>query len=134
MKDDFRKFLLLWSGELISSIGGGGAERVACRLVSEFSKNHNVYLMYFYKKENIYQVSPKVNLIPFFVDELKNIGYYQNIHESNLIRILEIEKIRRRYNIQITISFLFSPNIYNINAGGGGIKILSERNDPEGKG
>ena len=119
---------------LISSIGGGGAERVACRLVSEFAKNHNVYLMYFYKKENTYQVSPKVTLIPCFTDELKNMGYYQNTLETNLISILEIEKIRRRYNIHITISFLFSPNIYNINAGGGGIKILSERNDPEGKG
>ena len=35
---------------LISSIGGGGAERVACRLVSEFIKNNNVYL---YKKYEI---------------------------------------------------------------------------------
>ena len=119
---------------LISSIGGGGAERVACLLVSEFSKNHNVYLMYFNKKENTYPVSPKVNLIPFFVTDVVKREQYPKIKDSNLIRILEIEKIKRKYNINITISFLFSPNIFNINAGGGGIKILSERNDPEAKG
>ena len=119
---------------LIASIGGGGAERVGTRLVSEFSKNHNVYLMYFNFKEKTFPISPNVHLIPFFVtNELKK-EFYPKVKDSNLIRILEIEKVRRRYNIDITISFLFSPNIYNIKAGGGGIKILSERNDPEGKG
>ena len=29
------------------TFGGGGAERVACRLASEFSKRHKVYLIYF---------------------------------------------------------------------------------------
>lgn len=119
---------------LISSIGGGGAERVACRLVSEFSKNNNVYLMFFYPKENTYYVSPKVNLIPFFSNEVNNIRKLAETKDSNLIRIFEVEKIRRRFNIDVTISFLHSPNIFNVSAGGKGIKILSERNDPEGKG
>ena len=58
---------------LIASIGGGGAERVGTCLVSEFSKNHNVYLMYFNFKENTYPVSPNVHLIPFFVtSQIKN--------------------------------------------------------------
>ena len=29
------------------TFGSGGAERVTCRLASEFSKRHNVYLIYF---------------------------------------------------------------------------------------
>ena len=119
---------------LISSIGGGGAERVACRLVSEFSKNHNVYLMYFNKKDNTYPIASEVNLIPFFVTNTIKKELYPKIKDSDLIRILEVEKIRRKCNINITISFLFSPNKFNIDAGGGGIKILSERNDPEAKG
>ena len=119
---------------LIASIGGGGAERVGTRLVSEFSKNHNVYLMYFNFKEKTFPISPNVHLIPFFVtNELKK-EFYPKVKDSNLIRILEIEKVRRRYNIDITISFLFSPNTFNIKAEGGGIKILSERNDPTAKG
>lgn len=56
---------------LISSIGGGGAERVACRLVSEFSKRHKVYLMYFNKKEKEYPISKNVTKIPFILDNKK---------------------------------------------------------------
>ena len=54
---------------LISSIGGGGAERVACRLVSEFSKRYKVYLMYFNKNMYLivsaYEINSKgYNLFP----------------------------------------------------------------------
>lgn len=122
---------------LISSIGGGGAERVACRLVSEFSKRHKVYLMYFNSKENEYPVDKKVTKIPFIIDNKININPSINPSyglNQKVSRIKEIEKIRRKYNIGITISFLFWPNIYNVSAAGGTKKILSERNDPEGKG
>ena len=117
---------------LISSIGGGGAERVACRLVSEFSKNHNVYLMYFMPKEKTYKISPNVTVIQFFTSNKNEIDLGSK--EQNLIRIKEVEKTRIKYKIDITISFLYSPNIINVNASGHCIKILSERNDPEGKG
>ena len=120
---------------LISSIGGGGAERVACRLVSEFSKKNKIYLMYFQPKENTYEISPNVTVIPFLSSDFKKKNENNLISKDpNLIRILEVEKMRRKYKIDITISFLYSPNIFNINAGGDSIKILSERNDPEGKG
>ena len=118
---------------LISSIGGGGAERVACRLVSEFSKNHKVYLMYFQPKEKTYEISPNVTIIPFLSSKFKNDINY-NSKDPNQIRKQEIEKMRRKYKIDITISFLYSPNILNVNSNGECIKILSERNDPEGKG
>ncbi len=119
---------------LISSIGGGGAERVACRLVSEFSKRHKVYLMYFNEKENEYPVDEKVNLIPF-TNPYKRKNKLNNSKEIiKFLTIKEIEKIRIIYKIDYTISFLYWPNIYNIIAGGGSIKISSERNDPEGKG
>lgn len=120
---------------LISSIGGGGAERVACRLVSEFSKRHKVYLMYFDKKEKEYSVDKKVKLIPFINEnKQKNPTNILNTIPQKVLRIKEIEKIRKMYKIDVTISFLFWPNIFNITAGGGSIKITSERNDPEGKG
>jgi glycosyltransferase involved in cell wall biosynthesis len=120
---------------LISSIGGGGAERVACRLVSEFAKIHNVYLMYFHFKENIYPISQNVQIIPFFASELKKSNYFYSKMREAKIRILGIEEVKKKYSINITISFLKSPNQLNIDARGrGGLKILSERNDPEGKG
>ena len=46
----------------------------------------------------------------------------------------EVERVRRMYKIDVTISFLHWPNIFNANAGGVSKRILSERNDPEGKG
>jgi glycosyltransferase involved in cell wall biosynthesis len=117
---------------LISSIWGGGAERVACRLVSEFSKRHKVYLMYFNEKNNNYFIDPKVKLIPFILTK----GIQNKDKKISLkdLRMMEIEKVRRIYKIDITISFLYWPNIYNANCGGGTLKILSERNDPQGKG
>ena len=125
---------------LISSIGGGGAERVACRLVSEFSKRHKVYLMYFNKKEKEYPIGKNVTKIPFILDNKKSSCPQTESDRKGetlnqrTIRINEIEKIRRSKNIDITISFLLWPNIYNAFSEGGTKKILSERNDPEAKG
>ena len=90
---------------LISSIWGGGAERVACRLVSEFSKRHKVYLMYFNEKNNNYFIDPKVKLIPFILTK----GIQNKDKKISLkdLRMMEIEKVRRIYKIDITISFLY---------------------------
>lgn len=131
-KTENRKNILF----LISSIGGGGAERVGCRLVSEFSKRHKVYLMYFDEKEKEYSVDPKVTKIPFIVGKKSKNDIDQSGKKVNpkTLRMNEIEKLRRIYNIDITISFLRWPNFYNVNAGGGTKKILSERSDPDGKG
>ena len=120
---------------LISSIGGGGAERVACRLVSEFSKRHKVYLLYFDKKEKEYSVSPKVKLIPFITTNKppKRDKNGKQISQK-VLRMNKVEEVRRMYKIDVTISFLRWPNVFNVNAGGGTKRILSERNDPEGKG
>ena len=120
---------------LISSLWGGGAERVACRLVSEFSKRHKVYLMYFDEKNNQYYINKKVRLIPCIITKKpKNLDLkLQNLNLKEL-RMMEIGKVRRLYQIDITISFLYWPNIFNVNSEGGTKKILSERNDPEGKG
>ena len=110
---------------LISSIGGGGAERVACRLVSEFSKRHKVYLMYFNKKEKEYPIGKNVTKIPFILDNKKSSCPQTESDRKGetlnqrTIRINEIEKIRRSKNIDITISFLLWPNIYNAFSEGG---------------
>jgi glycosyltransferase involved in cell wall biosynthesis len=119
---------------VISSIGGGGAERVACRLVNEFSKKHKVYLMYFDIKEKEYPVDPKVTKIPFIADKNKIDNKTKKKINQKTQKMNKIEKIRIQNKIDITISFLFWPNIYNVDAEGGTKKILSERSDPDGKG
>ena len=120
---------------LISSIWGGGAERVACRLVSEFSKRHKVYLMYFDEKNNHYYIDQKVKLIPFtYKEKPKNLDPKFKKLGLHDLRMMEVEKVRNMYKIDITISFLRWPNIYNVNSGGITKTILTENNDPEGKG
>ena len=74
------------------TFGSGGAERVTCRLASEFSKRHNVYLIYFSHLTNEYIISSKVHLI-----QLPN---HNNLSESDIFRFIEntLDKIYNRYN------------------------------------
>ena len=74
------------------TFGSGGAERVTCRLASEFSKRHNVYLIYFHHSTKEYIISSKVHLI-----QLPN---HNNLSESDIFRFIEntLDKIYNRYN------------------------------------
>ena len=102
---------------LISSIGGGGAERVACRLVSEFSKRHKVYLMYFDKKEkSIGEAYCLANIIKInftffrnsntdklyeYIDRLENIMKEREDESFTLGDLLDVyygKKIYARYD------------------------------------
>lgn len=140
---------------LVSSLGGGGAERVACRLASELSKRHIVYLWYDNHKEQEYYIDPKVHKLfcPTWpglksmraklkklkedrlgigsftmsgLELLKNIyGYY-----SIFYKVIMVTVIRFKYHIDTNISFLIDPNLINVLAWGNSKKIVSERNDP----
>jgi len=74
------------------TFGSGGAERVTCLLASEYSKRHNVYLIYFSHLTNEYIISSKVHLI-----QLPN---QYNLSESDIFRFIEntLDKIYNRYN------------------------------------
>ena len=73
--------------------------------------------MYFMPKEKTYKISPNVTVIQFFTSNKNEIDLGSK--EQNLIRIKEVEKTRIKYKIDITISFLYSPNII--------ISLLKER-------
>ena len=117
----------------ISSLGGGGAERVACRLANELSKRHRVYLMYFEHKEKSYYVNSKVTKIEFsirfrnwFPSKLR--GWY-----GLLYQIAAVTLARYKYKIDISISFMDLMNLVNVLAFGARRKIVSDRNDPANK-
>ena len=48
---------------MISSLGGGGAERIATRLASELSRRHEVYLLPFSTTERPYPVADAVHVV-----------------------------------------------------------------------
>lgn len=122
---------------LISSIGGGGAERVASRLANGLSEKHFVCLMIFNRKEKTYELSSRVRLIEYekpraYKSRLFRIGKIRR--QADKLAVLKaVADVRREYEIDTTISFLESQNVYNVLAGGGTRRIVSERNDPSCK-
>ncbi len=118
---------------LVTSIGGGGAERVICRLASELSKRHHVYLIYYDNRTNTYHIDPAVHVLPCLNKRISS--DYRIVkwlfRKYNILRQLTmITAIRIKYNIDSTVSFLRRPNILNVMAVGKCRKIVSERNDP----
>ena len=67
-------------------------KKKSCRLASEYSKRHNVYLIYFSHLTNEYIILSKVHLI-----QLPN---QYNLSESDIFRFIEntLDKIYNRYN------------------------------------
>ena len=102
------------------TFGSGGAERVTCRLASEFSKRHNVYLIYFSHSTKEYIISSKVHLI-----KLPN---HNNLSESDIFRF--IENTLDKYKIDIMINFLRWFKKFDVNIKKGTKFIFSERCDP----
>ena len=102
------------------TFGSGGAERVTCRLASEFSKRHKVYLIYFSHSKNEYTISSKVHLI--------QLPKHNNLSESDIFSF--IENTLDEYKIDIMINFLRWFKKFDINIRKGTKFIFSERSDP----
>lgn len=94
---------------LIPSLGGGGAERVASLIGNYYSnKGHNVYYFlgnYGFRKR--YDVKGKV--INSNVQFLINSGIFNLIESAGKIR-----KLKRKYKIDVAISFMEEFNYLNI--------------------
>lgn len=105
----------------ISSIYGGGAERVLCNLANHFCNNDNdVTIVVCYEKDNEYFIDEKINKI---VLKEKNI----------LAQSKELRKIIKEINPDISIGFMQGGNI-RLTLASIFLKnkyILSVRNDPK---
>lgn len=114
---------------IISSLGGGGAERVLCRLANMLSEKHRVFILYFREKESIYPLKEQITLInekaPQFT---RRPGLFRRIGLKAAL-FYRIHRIKRDHKIDTTISFMPRPNMMNAMVPGGR-RIFSERNDP----
>ena len=110
---------------LISSLSGGGAERVGTVLASELSADYHVVILYTYKSKAkvCYQLSPDVDLmcVPFFFGQKRPPGKML----TGLIRLL-----KKRQNAYVSISLTYNPNIINVGSRANDKIICSERNSP----
>lgn len=112
--------ILVNIGLLIPSTKGGGAEKFVDRLAKELSEYHEIYVI------NYHDLS--------FDDESNYNRLFlgitnQNIILKQILRINKLRKIKKKYKIDVCISFLENPNIINILSKTKNCKtILSVRN------
>ena len=120
---------------LISSLEGGGAERIASRVAGALAESNEVHIMPFSAASCPFPLSEKV--------QVNNAGLFDLRKKSRfpfrfLISIVfgycYLSYIRLRYRPDVTLSFLNKPNLLNAFALGGGRKVMSERNNPKRKG
>lgn len=107
---------------MIDSLGGGGAERVACQLASGLADSCNVALLYSRERENEYPVDSRVQRIqmPIF-----SFGCF--LAPSSAY----VREIKRRFHIDVSISLLHFMNCRNVYSKGRERVIVSERNNPQ---
>lgn len=96
-------------GLLISGLNIGGAERVVSRLTSILNEDYEVYLIVFENTYILYEYSGKlINL---------GINSSDNIFKKLCLpfaRAYKLKRIKLKYDLDIVISFMESPNIVNV--------------------
>ncbi|WP_270832847.1 glycosyltransferase [Faecalibacillus intestinalis] len=111
-------------GLLITKLNGGGAERTAANLSSLFDEyGEEVYLITFAGSNITYPYKGKL------ID--LSLGINKNVFDAikkNIKRIIKVKKIKKKYNLDVCISFLDTPNLVNVLSGGKCKKIVSIRN------
>lgn len=96
---------------IIPSLSGGGAERVASVLSEYFSKNNKVYL--FLEKMDYKTAYPFLGEI-IYTSPSKQTGSFKEQVLSLLERIIQIRNLKKKYNIDVAISFMEESNYVNI--------------------
>ena len=99
---------------LISSLEGGGAERIATRVASSLAERHDVHIMPFSVSSNPYPLSDKVkvnNAGLFDLRQRSSIPYRYLI--SIVYGYIYLTIIRFSFRPQVTLSFLNKPNLLN---------------------
>lgn len=117
---------------MISTLGGGGAERVTTILASEFSKRCQVCLLHLNRNNRRYPVAEGVKVIDCSA-EGNLFRKLFHIRFSFPFKAFAVLRVKRRYHIDTTVSMLHKPNRYNSLIRWRDRRIMSERNDPSRK-
>ena len=105
---------------MIPSIGGGGAERVACIVASYLAEFCNVTLVYEKEKENSYQIDPRVQV-------LRSHKFIFN----SFMQLYFLHNLKKKYRINVSISLMHKMNSRNVFSRHRDFVIVSERNNPK---
>lgn len=128
--NDKRKVLIV-----TNSLHNGGAQRVAARLANALAENNDVLFLSF-STEQVYTLTENVRVLDWAVGRMRKRGFLEpvTIWLSKVLGFCYFSYIRLKEKPDVTLSFLRKPDLLNIFALGGGMKVLTERNNPLGKG
>ena len=123
---------------MVAKLGGGGTERVACRLANGLSARHRVYLMYFFHYGHAYEINPEVTVVDCTGGGMvmPDRGLFRKalyLVRKRMVVPGKVWQFKKKHKIDVSISMLRIPNLFNVLIPGGGRRILSERNDPSRK-
>lgn len=110
---------------IITSLGGGGAERVTSHISSSLAEKNNVFIVTYYENKSSYSVSSKAKVICLNIRDGKNA--IDKIINS-IKRIRQLRVIKRTNNVNVSISMLASPNFENVMSHRNERLIVSLRN------
>ncbi len=106
----------------ISTLSAGGAERTVSYLSTYLKKKYNIYLFLFHDNNIAYKFEGKLvnlNIYPTSNKFLKIFNFFKNIRKLKLLK--------KRFKIDLTISFMEDANFLNVLSKTGDIVICSQR-------
>ncbi len=108
---------------MCSSLYGGGAERVACRLACGMSDKYDVTMLYIQDKGRTYYLEPCIGTVamPYFE------GSFDMIMDG---RALFTRWLKETLDVSVSVSLMFTMNKINTRSAGKETVICSERNNP----
>lgn len=110
---------------VIGPLERGGAERVVCNLSNELIKNNEVLIATTISDKSDYYLDKRIKVISLDTCNRKN------FISKNIVRIINLKKIIKNYNIDFAISFLPEPSYRLMLVKNKRVKtIISDRNDP----
>lgn len=108
---------------MCSSLYGGGAERVACRLACGLAERYRVVMLYIQDKGQTYPLDPSIKVI--------RIPVFRGTWEASMEGRIEFTRqIKELFKIRTSVSFMFTMNKINVRSGEKTKVICSERNNP----
>ncbi len=96
---------------VVQNLHNGGAERMAANMSKELAKSLNVYLIVFDSGEAIYSYGGK--LIDLKCPPLENAAVLKRVINT-LNRVRRLRYIKKKYDIECTISHMGGANLVNI--------------------
>ena len=108
---------------LVSSLYGGGAERIACNLASGLTENYHVVLVFFNDKGKTYPIDEAVEII-----RIPRFG--GKAEKRDRLRAEYVGRLKRARNTIASFSFMYTMNRINVLSKNDEKVICSERNNP----